>query len=193
MEKNEIVLLNQEDQRILDEFRESGFPKLAPQAAASFFELYLNGTSPREIQKLNPAFKLGAILDAQIRYNWDANKDRYVQELQENTVKRLAQVQMEATAFLADSLAAAHKKHGTALRKYLQTSDESELNGFDIGSITSYSRSIDALLKITGQDQKKIKLESKIEQNVNLKNMGNKPLTPEQAAALLEILEDKSE
>lgn len=193
MSKNELTVLNQEDQRILSEFKESGHPGLAPSIANAFFELYLNGHSVRDIQKTNPTFKLGAIIDAQVRFNWDLNKDRYTQELQEGTVKRLAQIQMESVSFLADSLAAAHKKHGTALKRYLQTSDEAELNGFDISSITSYSKSIDALLKITGQDQKKIKLESKIENNVTLKNMANKPLTPEQAAALLEILEEKPE
>jgi hypothetical protein len=190
------VILSDEDQKILNEYRDAGHPPLAPSTSSAFFELFLNGNTVREIQRLNSAFKLGAILDAQIRYDWDREKDRYIRDLQSKTFQRMVQVQMESASFLADTLSAAHKKYGTALRKYLQTGNEEDLEGYDVSNITSYSKSIDALMKITGQDSKKVKLEGNINQNVTgsikIESMSDKVLNPETAEKLLAILAEEA-
>jgi hypothetical protein len=182
-------LLNAEDRKILRDFEESGKPGLGPSLCTTFFELFLNGKTEREIQKLNPVYDLGSIIQARVKYNWDEKKDKYISELQSGVVARMLQVQMEATNFMADVLSATHKRYGTAIKRYLQSSDPKDLEGFDINNIQAYSKSIEALLKITGQDQKKkIELGGTVNSNVQISDMSEKALTPEQAAALLEIL-----
>lgn len=190
-----IKLLPDDERNIWNGFKESGKPGLAPTVCAAFFELFLNGSTVYEIQKLNKAFDIGAIIDAKIRFGWEEQKIRYTQELQGRAVNRLLQVQSESVQFLADAMAATHKKHGSALKKYLQSGNEQDLDGFDLGSITTYSRAIEALLKVTGQDQKKkVTVDGVITNNVNLPgNMGKKALTPDQAAAVLQILADDEE
>jgi hypothetical protein len=184
-----LKLLPEEEKQVLEDFRKSGKPGLAPTTSSAFFELYLNGNSVYEIQKMNKVFDLGAIIDAKVKYGWDEMKDRYVGELQAKAMARLVQVQSESVGFLADVLAAAHKKHGTALKRYLQTGDTRDLEGFDINNITSYSKSIEALLKITGQDnKKKVQVEGNLTSTVNVNNLTEKALSPDQAASLLEIL-----
>lgn len=187
-----ISLLPEDERKIYDSFKESGKPGLGPTVSSAFFELYLNGSSCREIHKLNKAFDLGAIIDAKVRYQWDEERDKYTQELQHNAMKRLLQVQSESVQFIADSMAATHKKYGEKLRKYIQTGDESVLDGFDLGSITTYSKAIEALLKVTGQDQKKkVQLEGTLNNNVTVSP--TKALSPKAAAAFLKIMEEMEE
>ena len=184
--------LPEDEAKILTEFKEAGHHGLAPTTAAAFFELYLNGSSIWEIQKQNPAFRLGAIIDAKVKYGWDEQKDRYVRDLQAKAYQRLLQVQMESVTFIADAMAVTHKKYGDSFKKYLQTGDESVLAGFDLGSPLAYHKIIEALMKVTGQDSKKVKLEGNINQNVTgsigLDDLTQKALNSETAAKLLEIL-----
>jgi hypothetical protein len=182
-------LLSEDDRHILKTFEESGKPGLGPSLCATFFELFLNGKTEREIQKLNPVYDLGAIIQARVKYGWDEKKDKYISELQSGVIARMLQVQMEASNFMADVLAATHKRYGTAIKKYLQSGNADDLQGFDVNNVQAYYKSIEALMKITGQDQKKkIELGGTVNSSVQIKDMSEKPLTPDQAALLLEIL-----
>ena len=186
-----LSLLGDKELILLEEFKSSGKAGLAPSLSASFFELYLNGNDVFEIQKLNKAYDIGAIIDCKVRFSWDEKKDAYINNLHTNAMSRLMQVQMESANFLADVLSAAHKRHGIALRKYLQSGDPRDIEGFDIGNISSYSKSIEALMKITGQDQKKkVQLEGTLNSNIAVSEAMERPMTQNQAANILEILAD---
>lgn len=184
----EVANLSDEERRLLDEYREAGHPPLSPTTANSLFELFLAGKSYFEIQKLNPNFKIGSIVDASVRYRWVEARNRYIINLQNNSMQRLMQTQMESVNFLSLAFSAAHKKFGNALSKYLQTGDESDLEGFSLGNIHNYEKAIKALMAITGQD-KKVKVEGSITQNHTgtVTNLSEKPITPDMAEKLLEI------
>jgi len=126
---------------------------LAPSTQAQLYTLFLNGRTLSEIRQLNPQFGLGQIVDAAVNGNWYQEKLDYQANLLKAARERLQQIGSESVSFLADSLAAAHKQHGQALLRYLQSGNEADLGAFGIGSIRQYKEVLELLLKATGQEK----------------------------------------
>jgi hypothetical protein len=127
---------------------------IAPSVQAQLFGLYLNGRSLGEIRKLNhPSFSLGQIVSAAVENDWYNERKLYQSGLMQAARERLQQIGCESVGFLADSLAAAHKQHGQALQKYIQTGNPADLGAFGVGSIRQYKEIAELLLKITGQEK----------------------------------------
>ena len=127
---------------------------IAPSVQAQLFTLYLNGRSLSEIRQLNhPSFSLGQIVHAAVEGKWYEQKAEYQSGLMQAARERLQQVGCESVKFLADSISAAHKQHGEALQKYLQSGNPADLGAFGIGSIRQYKEVLELLLKATGQDK----------------------------------------
>jgi hypothetical protein len=126
-------------------------------------------------------------------------KNEYISSLHENVKNRLIKAQMESVSFLADVMSATHKKYGSRIAKYLQSGDENDLGGFEISTVAQYNKAIEGLLKISGQDQKKIKLEASgpsSSQNSNGEQETTnrtKLISPSKAAQILKILTSEEE
>lgn len=183
--------LSVDERTLYNEFKESGKPGLAPALAASLFERYLIGDTIYNIQKENPAFSLGSIVAAKVSGLWDEQRDRYVMELQGKAMSKLLVAQSEAVSFIADALAVTHKKYGAAFRRYVQTNNPNDLEGFDINNITAYAKTVEVLMKVTGQEGKKtVKVEGSVTTGTGpqMKDVTNSAPTPEMAAKLLAIL-----
>lgn len=134
-------------------------PSAAPLAistALKMYELYLLGHSCDEIYRANEnRFPLGLIIDARVRFEWDKRREAYLNGLFSEAGNAVKQRQIESAMFLGDVLAAAHKQHGDKFKKFLQTGDVKDLpDEFKITSITMYKMAVDALMKVTGLDQK---------------------------------------
>jgi len=185
----ESALLGPEEQRALQKFRAEGGHSLSPTASAGFLALFIQGKSLREIHDLNRAIPFGSIVEARLRYGWDSTKEQYIQDLQSGVVKRMIQAQMESVNFLADVMAATHKKYGGAIKKYLQSGNKDDLEGFDIESISSYQKVIDSVLKITGKDKEsKIRIDGSGFGSAPAPQNTAKGVSPEKAKAILKIL-----
>lgn len=180
-----------EDLTALTEYLAAGGHPLSPEASARMYELFLNGSDAREVQRLNKAFPLGAILDSQVRYKWTEKRDAYCIELQDRIKSKVMKVQMETTELMTDMLSAAKRKHSDKLKKFIQTGDEKDLDGaINIDTIQSLLKVTEGLLKITGQDRTsttKVKTENTQNLNVNVTSNNDK-IEPEDAAAILNIL-----
>lgn len=182
--ENQIVKLN--------DYIEVGKYQITPETVTNFFELYLNGSEPEEIARLNKGFDLASIHWAMIKYNWPIKKDQYIYDLQEGIRQKVIKAQLEATSLMTDMLTASNKKNSEKLKKYIQTGDEEHLKGvMNIESLNGLLKTIEGLQKITGQDRVH-KIETKNTQEVNLNlntkvNGENADLTPEQSAAVLAI------
>jgi hypothetical protein len=183
--------LSPEDLTVLTEYLAAGGHPLSPDASARMFELFLNGSDAREIQRINKAFPLGGILDAQVRYKWTQKRDDYCSELQDKIKTKVLKAQMETTELMTDMLAAARRKHSDKLKKFIQSGDEKDLDGvINIESLQGLLKVTEGLLKITGQDRViKTKTENTQNFNVNV-NTGTSDLSPEDAAAVLKIMSD---
>lgn len=183
--KSEVESLSQEEREAYEGYKG---PALAPSVQATLFELYLRGEPLAGIQKVNKNFTLGMIAKAKVEGLWNARRAAYTAELYDSVVERVKLAQTEAAVFAADLLAVAHKQFGLKLKRYIQTGDEKELGDLSIKSLEGYRKAIDLLLRITGQDQKQtVKGEVKHEHTLTV-GQGT-PLSPDQAAALLAIVD----
>ncbi|MHA1860983.1 MAG: hypothetical protein ACTSVM_01625 [Candidatus Ranarchaeia archaeon] len=126
---------------------------LAGSTARTFFELFLNGHTTKEIYNQNKSFPWGMIIDARIRYDWDKERDVYTRELFTGVRQKLIKNQIESVHMLADLLAATHKNIGGRLKKYLQTGDETLIKDINLTSIHSYGKTVALLMKMTGQEK----------------------------------------
>lgn len=157
------------------------------------FELYLRGSSCDEIQKVNPGFKLGAILLARVEHDWDRIRDEHYATTQELIRRKVQSAQLEAVSMVSSMLSVASKMSNDKYQRYLQTGNEDELKGaVTIDGINSLVRMSETLLKLTGQDPKK---GTSVSVNVSTSGTGNltvesDALTPKQAAKMLEIIEN---
>lgn len=156
-EKIDSSCLNLEEKETLRKYVDEVLPKgggiAAPSLEAQFFQLFLEGYTSAEIQRLNPQYPLGMILHAQVRYEWDRKKEEYAVQLQQRIMEKLMKTQLESVNFVSDLLAASHKRYGEKVKRYIQTGDEKLLDGIEIASLMSYGKAIDTLYKLTGQDK----------------------------------------
>jgi hypothetical protein len=127
------------------------FP-VAQSTATQLFCLYLNGKTLPEIQALNPTLSMGQIVYAAVEGNWYKHRLDYLARLPDKAKLRLQQIACEAVDFMGDQLAAAHKMHGEAIQKYLQSGNSDDLGSFGINSIRQYREVLELLVKATGQN-----------------------------------------
>jgi len=185
--------LSLDDQEILRAYIAGGGRPLSPVTSTNMFELFLNGSDAHEIHRLNSAFPLGGILDAQIRYKWTAARDADALERQSKLRDTVMRAQVATTELMSDMLVAANKQHSDKLKKFIQTGNEKDLDGaLNIESLQSLMKVAEGLLKITGQDRvSKVKTENTQNLNVSLTGVGpSNDLSDEDAGKILEILSD---
>lgn len=182
--------LTPDELAVYEKYRASGKPPLSVKLSTSLYELWLQGVSMDEMVELNKGLSLGAIIQCRIENRWDERRGAYVAQLMVEAQDRMRMIALESANFIGVLLAVAQKRHGSALKKYLQTGDEAHLTGFDIQSIQQYKAVIETLAKITGQDSKR---DVKVSGEVKVDAGGTVPssITPEQAAAILKLLEEK--
>lgn len=158
--------LTSEETTALEVYQKRGGRPLAQETAMAFFQLYLNGYDTKEIQRMNSAFALESINWARLQYNWDREKQLYVSELMGKIKEKTMKAQLDVTNFMTDLLAVTSKLHGTKLKKYLQTGNPKDLEGYmPIDSINSLVKLVEGLQKITGYNPP-IKVQS--EKNINI-------------------------
>ena len=169
------------------------------ETAMKFFELFLNGYDCKEIQRLNPAFRLEMILWAKVQYNWVTEREKYLEDLRDKIREKMVKTQLETSNFMADMLTAASRKYGNKIKKYLQTGDESDLGGtLEIESIHQLVKLVEGLQKVTGQDNvKHVKTTEEKNINVSLGTGTSVPgssgkndvqLTDDESAQLLKLM-----
>jgi hypothetical protein len=146
--------LTEEEKACMTIYVESGGMPLSPNLAGGLYELFLNGSSCMEISKLNKGLAYGAILDSRIRFDWDKNREEYASDLHSKIRDKVIKAQLETTELMTSILTAANKKHGDKIKKYIQTGDESHLDGaLNIDNLNALTKITEGLMKITGQDK----------------------------------------
>lgn len=168
-------------------------PRIAPSRSTEMYQLFLNGKTCEEIARLNPGFNLGQVVRARVEDDWDERRDRHLADLLENARSVVQQRQMESIMFLTDYMSAMHKVFGDKMKKYIASGDITELEGIPF-NFKQYKEILELMLKLTGQDKKEVKGEilhkHTAEQPVPTAATG---LTPEKAAQLLAIIDEKSD
>ena len=197
----EVDNLSAEERSAFDRWLSQDKPPISVGTSARMYEAYLNGASCKEIAKLHPGFEFGAIVHARLRDKWDAQLNDHRAALFEAIWQRVMQIQMEAIGFTADQLAAAHKRDGDKIKKFLMSGDERELGDASyVTGIRSYKDMIAVLLALTGQDKKQgpstpmavqVNVDGKAAEGTSVKAIfTEKPPTEDQAERLLKALEN---
>jgi len=91
---------------------------------------------------------------------------------------------LESTDFVAVQLAATHKQHGDAAKRYLASGDPADLGSFGIHGWRSYQNAIDVLKAVTGQDQKQ-KVSGEVTVRHEVGETVKKAMTAEQARQIV--------
>lgn len=168
-ESEALRFLTPHERSILDDWlKNSTKPKISIDTSLRMYELFLQGCSMQEICELNKnVFSMGQLLNARVQQEWDERKLKHLDHLYGTIVQKVAQVQSEGISFIADVMAMQHKLYSTKIREYLQTGDESKLDGvpMEYRTATGYRKIIDSLMKITGQDKQKDKLDERVPKN----------------------------
>lgn len=160
LDKIENSPLSAEEKEILTQYVQnvlSTDPRLtmAPSLSAKCFGMFLEGYSASDIQKTNPQFPLGMILHAQVKYQWDKQRDEYTMQLYQRIRDKVLNTQLSSVEFISDLLSATNKRNGKKLKRYFQTGDEADLPDIEIKSLLTYNKAVEVLARLTGQDNKK--------------------------------------
>jgi hypothetical protein len=171
---------------------EEGVRPISPTLAAGMFQLFLEGYSCAEIAKNNKPFKEGEILFLRKKFNWDSEKNKYVQDLNVQIRDKLMKQKLESLEFLTNMLSVTHRAGKEKMLKYLQTGDPKDLPETWVSGPKSYKDVLEAIQKLTGEDRisrQEIKSESNIKVTTEQPNI----LTPELQTKLLKQLTDATE
>ena len=193
-EKKDLTVLSknlpEKERQALMAYLNTGGGQLNSAAAAQFYELFLRGSSCEEIQRLNKAFPLGAIIQARLEFNWDEKKAAYMEELQEKAKLAVMRSQLETAEYLSNMLSVIAKRDNDKLKKYLQTGNKEDLGDAE-KNMLSVGRAIENLLKVTGQD-KTVKINKKEELSLSIKGDGSlSDISSEGAANILSIIAEE--
>jgi hypothetical protein len=189
-------LLDSEEREAYQEYLSKRKPPLAPSTSASFFQLFLQGHSTKEIARLNPAFGLGIIVQARIDNNWDKARDDHLNHLMLNIRQVTQQKQLGSIRFLVDAMSAFEKLAGEKFQRYVQTGDPSHLGEWKSMGIKQYKELVELILKLTGQDSNKkvsgdVVHRHVIEETPSITLSPHKPFSAQQADTMLQALDEE--
>ena len=163
--QDSLRFFSEKEKELLSKVLVDGVRPISPVLAAQFFELFLEGYSCAAIAKNNGTFREADILYLRNKYNWDEQRDRYAQDLQNQIHGKLIKQKLESIEFLTNMLAVTHKEHKEKMLKYLQTGKEDDKPDNWITGPSSYKGILEAIQKLTGEDRittQKVKSESKV-------------------------------
>lgn len=121
--------------------------------AVQMFQLYLNGSTLRQIWEVNKGLQFGQVVAAAVGGEWHRLREEHLLYLERTTDLRARQAVSEGVAFVGDLMAAANKLHGESTRRYLQSGNPEDLGPFGVGSIRQYKELVELMLKLSGLDK----------------------------------------
>lgn len=179
--------LDEREEAALKYFQRSRQQALSADTSAKLFRLFLSGKTTHEIHRLNQSFSLGQIVHARIKGEWDRRYREHMDELLDNTQKRVMQVTLESINFVSDLITAANAMHGDAVKKYLQTRNPADLGELQIKTLAGYKLAIELLQKLTGQD-KQTKVGGEVVVTHKTEQPSKNVPSAEEAAEILKVL-----
>ena len=163
-------------------------PFLSPVLADQLYRLFESGKTCEEIQAVNKGITLGTIVRARVDFGWDEKRNQYFQSLCDRAKGQAKQLVLESVSFLSDFLSAFHRHDKDKFARFIQTGDPKELDGAmmaDGGGLKLYQNVVALLLTLTGQESTKT-IHGVVEHHHTVEApKADKPLTSEEASALL--------
>ena len=140
--------LTPREQAAFAEFQRKDSPAMSPATAANFFALFAEGFAAEKMLEGNPAWGLGAIVDARIRYHWDEKRETYVEDIHRQALERLSKLRAESINHLADLAVVAHTEFRQQMLRYMQNPIPENLPDARLKSTKDYKDLAEAIEKI---------------------------------------------
>jgi hypothetical protein len=148
------AMLTKDEIKGLEKFHEKNGAPLGIDLANQLYQMFLNDKTCQDIHDSNKSVPFGAIVDARVRYEWDAKRKAYTDKLFEATDRRALMSQMSAVQFVSDLLTATHALQTDKINAYLATRNPIHLKGvIPIESIKDYKALIDTLATLTHKEE----------------------------------------
>lgn len=113
----------------------------------SLYALYMAGKTYTEISKVSRV-KKDLVLYMSAKMRWYEKRMEYLDDIQRNISKELANTQIEGLNFISGLISMHHKYYGDKINEYLTTGDETIIENLDLKQLTHYFKSMDMLEKL---------------------------------------------
>jgi hypothetical protein len=179
-------------------------PPMSPNTAMQYCRLFIQGYTTAEIARQNPSLGVmgpGLMARARVEFDWDAQRDAYINSLMSSARRGCEKTTLEAIQLMSDGMAAYHLLVGEKFRTFLRTGDPEDLGEWKEFSFQKYRQMLETLQALTGQVQAAAKQaptfaestpepeSTKVVEGQSLpKLVANQPVTPKDAATMLEFL-----
>jgi len=124
----------------------------------NLFAVFLQGRTLSEIRALRSEFGLGQIVHTAVANNWDTKARDYIALAGERAKARALITIAQGIDLAADMMGVMRKMHGDNMAMYMMTGDVTYLEKADqtpAQAIKQLKEIVEALMKLTGQDQKR--------------------------------------
>lgn len=114
--------------------------------------LYIDGVSPKQIATINPDLKLGAVLKTMVNDNWQDRRNEIMGELYREATINSKFAHLKSLNFVSGMLEVYNKRYEISIKKFLDTGNPEDLGDLQSLKIKDYSKILEMLLKLLGQD-----------------------------------------
>lgn len=153
MDESKKAFFTEEEWKALEVATETGTRPISKTLQEEMYNLFLEGYDAAKIAKQNKGYSEIDILMTRYRGNWDENKLKYQDDLQEQILQKLKKTQFESLEFLTNMLSVLHKDERQKMLTYLQTGRKEDRPEIFVSSIGTYKSLIETIQKLTGEDK----------------------------------------
>jgi len=179
---SKLALLSEGELKEYEDFQQSFQMPLAYDVAEGFYKTFEKGRTCEEICSANLGVGLGSVLDARIRFNWDARRGRYESMLESTMKSKSLHSQATALSFVSDLISVTQMKHQEAINNYMATKDPKFLeNTIQITNVRDYKCLVEIQMLLSGPPGGPIPVPGNTvvynQQLVNMPGNGQPPIT----------------
>ena len=143
--KEDAPTFTDEELEILNKYLLKKEKLLSPTTSTKLLDLYYEGHSIEHINELFPQWSVGALLSARHTYEWDKQKEKYIQDMMDQFRGRLVKSKLESVNYLMSQLTLTHKEFAKEMDAYIKDPSEENLPKMRIKGNREYREMMKAL------------------------------------------------
>jgi len=165
--------------------------------AMMLYELFMIGTSFKDMQLQYPQFSLPQIILTSALRKWGMDRDRMMSSLKDRVRAKVVKSVVESVDFLTSMLSVATAEHVDQMRKYILDPEHNPKPSMRIQSIKEYKEILDSLQKLVegasgNPKQKSSAMYGALEATKKMGDTLPKPKEESSACLLAEVVEDNN-
>lgn len=162
--------------------------------AMMLYELFMIGTSFKDMQLQYPQFSIAQIILTSALRKWGMDRDRMMSSLKDRVKAKVVKSVVESVDFLTSMLSVATAEHMEQMRRYIIDPDHNPKPQLRIQSIKEYKEILDSLQKLVegasnNQKQKSSAMYGALETTKKITDSLPKPKDDDPSALLAEVVD----